>query len=148
MISEPKISECPEFEIKPKIGNIFVNEKILEEYSVKIYKIYPCFYDHYGKKHKLIKMGVNIYYLELTFILNQKMMKKVILTKMLLLRKKDKEKSIRKKALGKKLGCKFVRVNTSKKSYNASIKPVEYKTFISEFKNEKLKQKQKKNQTK
>ena len=93
-------------------------------------------------------MGVNIYYLELTFILKQKMMKKVILTKMLFLRKKDKEKSIRKKALGKKLGRKFVRVNTSKKSYNASIKLVEYKTFISEFKNEKLKQKQKKNQIK
>ena len=60
---------------------------------------------------------------------------------MLFLRKKDKGKSIRKKVLGKKLGCKFVRVNTSKKIYYASIKPVEYKTFISEFKNEKLKQK-------
>ena len=64
-------------------------------------------------------MGVNIYCLELTFILKQKMMKKFILTKMLFLRKKDKEKSIRKKAIGKKLGCKFVRINTSKKGYNA-----------------------------
>ena len=48
---------------------MFVNEKILEEYSVKIYEIDPYFYEHYEKKYKLIKMGVNIYYLELIFIL-------------------------------------------------------------------------------
>ena len=69
MIPESQISGCPEFEVKSKIGNIFVNEKILEEYSVKIYKIDPYFYEHYGKKYKLMKMGVNIYYLELIFIL-------------------------------------------------------------------------------
>ena len=28
MIPESEISECPEFEVKSKIGNIFVNEKI------------------------------------------------------------------------------------------------------------------------
>ena len=67
MIRESEISECPEF--KSNIGNIFVNEKILKEYSVKIYKIDPYFYEHYGKKYKLIKLGVNIYYLELMFIL-------------------------------------------------------------------------------
>ena len=50
MIPESEISECPEFEVKSKIGNIFVNEKILEEYSVKIYKIDPYFYEHYEKK--------------------------------------------------------------------------------------------------
>ena len=55
---------------KSKIGNIFVNEKILEENSVKIYEIDPYFYEHYRKKkYKLMKMGVNIYYLELMFIL-------------------------------------------------------------------------------
>ena len=36
MIPEFEISECPEHEFKSKIGNIFVNEKILEEYSLKI----------------------------------------------------------------------------------------------------------------
>ena len=30
MITESEISECPEFEVKSKKGNIFVNEKILE----------------------------------------------------------------------------------------------------------------------
>ena len=69
MIPDSEISECPEHEVKSKIGNIFVNEKILKEYSVKIYKIDPYFYEHYGKKYKLIKLGVNIYYLELMFIL-------------------------------------------------------------------------------
>ena len=69
MIPDFEIPECPEFEVKSKIGNKFVNEKILEEYSVEIYKIDPYFYEHYGEKYKLIKLGVNIYYLELMFIL-------------------------------------------------------------------------------
>ena len=69
MIPESEISECPEFEVKSKIGNIFVNGKILEVYSVKIYKIDPYFYEHYEKKYKFMKMDVNIYYLELMFIL-------------------------------------------------------------------------------
>ena len=32
MIPESDIPECPEHEVKSKIGNIFVNKKILEEY--------------------------------------------------------------------------------------------------------------------
>ena len=68
MIPDFEITKCPEHEVKSKIGTIFVNEKILEEYSVKIYEIDPYFYEHYEKKYKLIKMGVNIYYLELMFI--------------------------------------------------------------------------------
>ena len=31
---------------------MFVNEKILEEYSVKVYKINPYFQEHYKKKKK------------------------------------------------------------------------------------------------
>ena len=50
MTQDSEISECPQREVKSKIGNIFVNEKILEEYSVKIYEIAPYFYEHYGKK--------------------------------------------------------------------------------------------------
>ena len=69
MISDSEIAECPENEVKSKIGNISVNETILEEYSVKIYEIDLYFYEHYRKKYKLMKMGVNIYYLELMFIL-------------------------------------------------------------------------------
>ena len=69
MILEFEIPECPELEVKSEIGNIFGNKKILEEYSVKIYKIDPYFCEHYKEKYKLTKMGVNTYYLELMFIL-------------------------------------------------------------------------------
>ena len=50
MIPDSEITECPEYEVKSKTGNIFVNEKILEEYSVKIYEMDPCFYEHYRTK--------------------------------------------------------------------------------------------------
>ena len=46
MIPESEIPECLEHEVKSKIGNIFVNEKILEEYPVKIYEIDPYFCQH------------------------------------------------------------------------------------------------------
>ena len=96
MIPDSEIPKCPEFEVKSKIGKIFKKHNPLEEYSVKIYEIDPYFYEHYEKKYKLIKMGVNIYYLELIFILvnvfqQQKLMKKDILTETLFLKKKDKK---------------------------------------------------------
>ena len=50
MIPDSGISKCPEFEVKSKIGKLFMNEKIPEEYSVKIYEIDPYFYEHYRKK--------------------------------------------------------------------------------------------------
>ena len=43
MIPQSEISKCPEFKVKSKIGNIFVNEKILEEYHFRIYEIDPFF---------------------------------------------------------------------------------------------------------
>ena len=49
MIPKSEISKFPEYEVKSKIGNIFVNEKSLKEYSVKIYEIDPYFYEHYKK---------------------------------------------------------------------------------------------------
>ena len=69
MILDSEISKCPEFEVKSKIGKRFKKHNLLEEYSVKIYEIDPYFYEHYEKKYKLIKMGVNIFYLELMCIL-------------------------------------------------------------------------------
>ena len=50
MIPESEISQCPEHETKLNIRNIFVKDKILGEYSVKIYKIDPYFYEHYKEK--------------------------------------------------------------------------------------------------
>ena len=57
MIPDSEITECPEHKVKSKIGNIFVNQKILEEYSVKIYKIDPYFYEHYKEKIQVDKSG-------------------------------------------------------------------------------------------
>ena len=106
-----------------EIGNIFVNGKILKKYSVQIHKIDPYFYEHYGKKYKLMKMDVNIYYLEFIFILlnisqPQKLMQNVILTETLFMERKDKKQQ------KKKLGCKLIRV---KKAMMQTMKLIEYK---------------------
>ena len=71
MIPDSEISECPEHKVKSKIGNTFVNEKILEEYSVKIYEFDPYFYKHYGNKiqvdengRKYILFRIDVYFTE------------------------------------------------------------------------------------
>ena len=71
MIPDSEIAECLEYEGKSKMGNIFVNEKILEEYSVKIYETDPCFYEHYRKKIqadengcKYILFRIDVYFTE------------------------------------------------------------------------------------
>ena len=71
MIPESEISECREHEVKSRIGNIFVNEKILEEYSVKIYKIDPYFYEHYKEEiqvdqngREYISFRIDVYFTE------------------------------------------------------------------------------------
>ena len=43
MIPDYEVSVSIEHEVKSKIGTIFVNEKIFEEYSVKIYETDPYF---------------------------------------------------------------------------------------------------------
>ena len=66
-----EISKCPEHEIKSKIGTIFVNEKILEEYSVKIYETDPYFCEHYKGKiqtdkneYEYILFRIDLYFIE------------------------------------------------------------------------------------
>ena len=48
-IPDYEISESIEHEVKSKIGRIFVNKDIGEEYSVRIYEIDPHFSEHYEK---------------------------------------------------------------------------------------------------
>ena len=50
MIPDFEIFKCPEHEVKSKIGTVFGNEKVFEEYSVKIYEIDSHFYEHYKEK--------------------------------------------------------------------------------------------------
>ena len=52
----------------------------------------------------------------------------------------------RQNALEKKLGYKFIRINTRKEGYNADYEASRLQTFISEFKNEKLKTLEESNQ--
>ena len=78
------------------------------------------------KKYKLMKMGINLYYVKLMFfLLNicqlQKLMKKVILTKALYLRRKDKKHQ--KKILVVNL-LELIRV---KKATMQTMKLVQYK---------------------
>ena len=49
IIPDYKISESIEHKVKSKIGTIFVNDDILEEYSVKIYQIDLYFSENYKK---------------------------------------------------------------------------------------------------
>ena len=139
MIPDFEISKCPEHEVKSKIGTIFVNEKILEEYSVKIYEIDPYFYEHYRKKkYKLMKMELNTYYLELIFILlnifqQQKLMKKVILTEILFLKKKDKRHQ------KKNLTVHLLELILVKKIMMQTMKLVEYRCLPVSFKTKKRK---------
>ena len=56
-IPDYKISVSIEHKVKSKIGTIFVNEDILEEYSVKIYEIDPYFSEHYKEKIQVDNNG-------------------------------------------------------------------------------------------
>ena len=57
MIPGYKISVSIEHKVKSKIGTIFVNENILEEYSVRINEIDLYFSENYEKKIRVDKNG-------------------------------------------------------------------------------------------
>ena len=57
MTPDSEITECLEYKVKSKIKNIFVIEKILEKYFVKIYEIGPYFYEHYRKTIQVDENG-------------------------------------------------------------------------------------------
>ena len=118
MIPESEIPECPEHEVKSKIGNIFVNEKKLEEYSVKIYIVDPYFCEHYKEKILVDKNGceyilfrIDAYFTE--YLLTVEIDEKRHVSRDLIFTEKRQEK------LEKKLRCKFIRINTSKEGYDA-----------------------------
>ena len=85
-------------------------------------------------------MGVNIYYLELIFVLvsvfqQQKLIEKDILIETLFLRKNNKTHQ------KTKLGCTFIRINVSnaKNGCDLDYKAGNVQAFIDEFKNKKIK---------
>ena len=129
MTPECEISECPEYKVISKIWNIFVNEKILEEYSVKVNKIDPYVYEHYKEKiqvdknwHKYI-LWTDVYFTDVYFRCRNWQKKHAGRDHVF----EDK----RQEAL-KKLGCEFIRINKIKR-YDENYEIGRIQTFISEL---------------
>ena len=140
MIPDSEILKCPEFEVKLKIGKVFKNQNPVEEYSVKIYEIDPYFYEHYEKKKKVDKNGckyilfrIDIYFSE--YFLAVEIDEKGHTDRDLIFEEKRQE------ALEKKLGCKFIRINTSngKNGYDLDYEVGNVQALIYEFKSKKIK---------
>ena len=95
MISDSEIPKCPEFEVRTKIGKLFMNEKILEEYSVKVYEIDPYFYEHHKEKIKVDKneceyiFKIDFYFTE--YFQQQKLINNTMNVENLFLKKKRQE---------------------------------------------------------
>ena len=145
MIPDSEISDCPKFEVKSKIRKIFKNQNPLEEHSFKIYEIDPHFYEHYEKKIQADKNGwkyilfrIDIYFSEC--LLAVEIDEKGHTDRDITFEEK------RQKALEKKLGCKFIRINTSnaKNGYDLDYEVGNVQAFIDEFKNKKIKKLEKK----
>ena len=138
MILDFEISVCPEHEIKSKIGIIFVNEEILEEYSVKIYEIDPYFCENYKEKIQADKNGCKyilfwtcVYFTK--YILAIEIDEKGHTDRDLIFEEK------RQKALEKKLCCEFIKIKLSKEGYDSDYEASRIQAFISEFKEKKIK---------
>ena len=123
---------------------MLVNEKILEEYYVRIYEIDPHFYEHYRKKiqtdengREYILFRIDIYFTK--YYLAVEIDEKGHTDRDLIFEEK------RQKALEKKLNCKFIRVNASSENYDADYEASRIQVFISQFKDNEIKEKDNKN---
>ena len=90
-----------------------MNQKVLEEYPFKIYKIDPYFYEHYKEKRQVDKNGreyilfrIDVYFTE--YLLSVEIDEKNHASRDLIFVEK------RQKVLEKKLNCEFTRISTSK----------------------------------
>ena len=138
MIRDSEIPECPEFEVKSKTEKYFMNEKILEEYFVKIYEIDPFFYEHHKEKIKVDKNGceyilfrTEVYFTE--YFLAVEIDEQTNQGRELIFEEKRQE------TLEKIIGCKFIRINTNdaKKGYDSDYEVSKAQIFISKFKDKK-----------
>ena len=116
---------------------MFANKKIFEEYCLKIYQIDPYFYQNYGEKIKVDKNGhvylrIDVYCSE--YNLAVEVDEKRHADRDLIVEKKRQE------ALEKNLICKFIRTNPNKENDDVFYEIGRIQTFISEFKNKKLKE--------
>ena len=137
-MAEHEIYESIEHRLKSKIGKIFVNEEILEEYSVKIYETDPYLSEHYEKKiqvdnngKKYILFTTDIFFTK--YCLTVEIDEKCHTDRDLTFEQKRQE------ALEKKLNCTFIRINTSKENFDVDCEASRIETFISQFKDNKNK---------
>ena len=146
MIIESEIPNGSEFEVKSKIGQFFMNEKFFEKYSVEIYEIDPYFYEYHKEEIKVDKnerehilFRIDVYFTE--YFLTVEIDEQNHEGRELIFEEK------RKKALEKKLSCKFIRINTSnaKKGYDTDYEVSKIQAFISKFKEKKNERKRKQN---
>ena len=102
-----EVSNCLEHKLKSKIGNIFVNEKIHEEYCVKIYEIDPYFYGHFKELIKGDKNNRNYMLFKIKKIKKIKKIRKKIKQKNKRTRRRNKKDktSIHKSTHSIKLKC-------------------------------------------
>ena len=141
MIPDFEIPKCPEFEVKTKIRKILKNHNFFEEYSVRIYKIDPYFYEHYKKEIQVDNNGckytlfrIDIYFSE--YSLAVEIDEKGHTERDFIFEEK------RQKALEKILGCKFIRINKSnvKNGCDLDYKIGNIEAFTDELKNKKIKE--------
>ena len=140
MIPDNDISMCPEHEVKSKIGTIFINEELLEEYSVKIYEINPYFHEYYKKKIQTDENGLAYILFRIDIYFTKYFLAVEIDEKGHTDRDLFFEKKKRQKALEKKLNCEFIRINTNKENYDADYEASRIQTFISNFNKNKIKE--------
>ena len=138
-MAEHEIYESIEHRLKSKIGQIFVNEKILEEHSVKIYKIDPYFRKNCEKQiqvdnndKKYILFRTDVYFSE--YCLAIEIDETSHTDRDLFLNKKDKRHQ------KKKFNCTFIRFNISKENFDVDYEVSKTQMFISEFKDNKIKE--------
>ena len=138
LIPDNEIYESIEHKVKSKIGTIFVNEDILEEYSVNTYEIDLYFSENYKKiqvdnnGEQYILFRIYIYFTK--YCLAVEIDEKGHTDRDLIFEEK------RQKALEKKLNCTFIRINTSKENFDVDYEASRIQTFISQFKDNKNKE--------
>ena len=103
---------------------MFANEKVLEEYSAKIYETDHYFYEYYKKKQKFDENGckyilfrTDVYFFEHELAVEAD--EKIHSDRDLIFQE------TRQEALEKKLNCEFIRINTSNKGYDQIMKWLE-----------------------
>ena len=136
MIPDSEIPKCPEFEVKSKIAKIFKNHNFLEGF-IKLILVFmntmkKIQVDNNGCKYILFR--TDIYFSE--YSLEVETDEKGHTDRDFIFEEK------RQKALEKKLGCKFIRINTSntKNGYDLDYEVNGIEAFIDEFQNKKIKE--------